>query len=239
LNFYVGWARVVTVVFTYFICRNAPRLCLLLGIISGVILLRSSRAQERQSGVGREVAIPRHLENGEEFEISIPQLIAYGKELFRARWTSQEGAGRPATKGMPNGPGLSQTSKPLNFPFNFNRLSGPDANSCSGCHNIPQAGGGGDIVANVFVLGQRFDFMSFGSADGLPTQGVLDERGTPVTLQTFANQRKTIGMNGSGFIEMLARQITAELQAIRDGVKPGTSRNLFAKGISLELLRGL
>ena len=53
----------------------------------------------------------------------------------------------------------------------------------------------------------------------------------PVTLQTVANSRKTVGMFGSGFIEMLARQITADLQAIRDATAPGTSHDLFSKGI--------
>jgi hypothetical protein len=158
-------------------------------------------------------------------------LIAFGQKLFAARWTSQDGAGRPLAKGTPNGPALSQPSKPLGFPFNFNRLSGPDANSCAGCHNLPQIGGGGDIVANVFVLGQRFDFLTFDANDALPGQGTLDERGRPLTLRTFANERKTIGMNGSGFVEMLARQMTAELQAIRNALVPGTSRNLFAKDI--------
>jgi hypothetical protein len=52
-------------------------------------------------------------------------------------------------------------SAPLLFPRNFNRISAPDANSCAGCHAVPRVGGGGDIVANVFVLGQRFDFATF------------------------------------------------------------------------------
>ena len=60
--------------------------------------------------------------------------------------------------------------------------------------------------------------------DAIPTMASIDERGQFVTQQTFANERKTIGMNGSGFIEMLARQMTADLQAIRDSLVPGTSR---------------
>jgi hypothetical protein len=41
-----------------------------------------------------------------------------------------------------------------------------------------------------------------------------------------------VGMFGSGFIEMLARQIAYELQAIRDATTPGASRDLVSKGIS-------
>jgi hypothetical protein len=110
------------------------------------------------------------------------------------------------------------------------------ANSCSGCHNLPSTGDGGDRVANVFVLGQRFDFMSFNHADALATAGALDERGSFVTQQTFANERKTIGMNGSGFIEMLARQMTADLQAIRDSIPPGTSKTLVPREFSFQPL---
>ena len=60
---------------------------------------------------------------------------------------------------------LSDPNSPLLFPRNFNRISAPDANSCFGCHSQPRAGGGGDVVANVFVLGQRFDFATFDSSD--------------------------------------------------------------------------
>jgi len=60
----------------------------------------------------------------------------------------------------------------------------------------------------------------------------VDEIGNPTTLQTIANFRKTIGMSGSGFIEMLARQITADLQAIRDSTPLGGSNPLISKGIS-------
>src|SRR3989442_1026681 len=43
-------------------------------------------------------------------------------------------------------------------------------------------------------------------------------------------------MFGSGFIEMLARQMTRELQAIRDTVPPEGSAPLVAKGISFGVL---
>lgn len=182
------------------------------------------------SKIGREVAIPRHLQNGEEYKLSIGELIAFGRKLFTAMWTVQEGAGRPLTKGTGNP--LSDPSNPLVFPRNFNRISGPDTNSCSGCHNKPEIGGGGDIVGNVFVLGQRFDFATFDRIDNIHTKGSVDEVGNAVTLQTIANSRKTIGMFGSGFVEMLARQITADLQRIRDNTAPGAQSALVSKGIS-------
>ncbi len=155
----------------------------------------------------------------------------HGEKLFKANWTSQEGGGRPLTKGT--GASLSDPSDPLVFPRNNNRISAPDSNSCAGCHNAPFgiAGGGGDFVTSVFVLGQRFDFSTFDQADSLPTKGAVDEAGTPVTQQTIANRRATLGMFGSGFIEMLARQMTADLQAIRDDTAPGQQNPLISKGI--------
>ena len=54
---------------------------------------------QNHGSVGREVDIARHLQDCEEFEFSIPKLIAFGEKLFRAHWTIQEGAGRPLIKG--------------------------------------------------------------------------------------------------------------------------------------------
>jgi cytochrome c peroxidase len=118
------------------------------------------------------------------------------------------------------------------FPRNTNRISGPDANSCAGCHAQPYAGGGGDFVANVFVLAQRFDFLTFEGSDTRTLRGARDEINRQVTLSESGNSRITIGMFGSGYIEMLARQITADLQAIRDSLPPGGSAELISKGIS-------
>lgn len=184
--------------------------------------------------IGSEKAITKHLQDGEEFELPIQTLLKHGEDLFRAVWTVQEGGGRPFSKGT--GSALSDPAAPLVFPHNFNRISAPDANSCFGCHSLPRVGGGGDIVANVFVLGQRFDFATFDTADPILTRGSRDEAGRPVTEQSIANERATIGMFGSGFIEMLARQMTAELQAIRDSVPPGGSRALVTKGISFGVI---
>jgi hypothetical protein len=44
--------------------------------------------------------------------------------------------------------------------------------------------------------------------------------------------RSTTGLFGSGYLEMLARQITEDLQQVRDAIKPGETRELVAKGIS-------
>src|SRR5438132_916606 len=134
-----------------------------------------------------------------------------------------KGTGRP----------LADPENPLSGSRAFNRLSGPDANSCAACHNAPYgiSGGGGDFVTNVFLLGQRFDFVTFDPKDTLPTRGTVDESGRPATLQTAADPRATTGMFGAGYLEMLARQITEELQGIRDSIKHGETKELVAKGV--------
>jgi hypothetical protein len=208
------------------------------GIVSGSILAVGGEAGRAAdfSQLGREVAVPRHLQDGEEYQTPIRKLLAHGQTLFTAMWTVQEGGGRPLTKGT--GAPLADFSQPLIFPRAFNRISGPDANSCAGCHNAPFGvpGGGGDIVANVFVLGQRFDFATFDDLDRVPTKGAVDESGRPTTQQSIANSRATLGMFGSGFIEMLARQMTTDLQAIRDAMPPGSARALVTKGVSFGTL---
>src|SRR5690348_8379742 len=78
------------------------------------------------SKIGQEVAVPFHLQDGQEFQMTAAQLAAFGKTLFTAMWTSQEGAGRPLTKGTGNP--LSELTRSLIFPQNFNRISGPDTN---------------------------------------------------------------------------------------------------------------
>ena len=208
----------------------------LVGSLLAIFATSLSATVATQSAIGRELSVPVHLVDGEEFATPLDALIAHGRHLFTAVWTIQEGGGRPHTKGT--GAPLSDPGSALEFPRNFNRISAPDSNSCAGCHNSPFGipGGGGDIVANVFVLAQRFDFATFDPFDTMPTRGAMTEAALPATLQTIANSRNTLGMFGSGFIEMLARQITVDLRATRDSLAPGQSVELRSKGISFGTL---
>jgi hypothetical protein len=211
--------------------KSLRRMCQWLVFPTSFLVAIVAWAQNPNSQVGKEVAIPIHLQNGEEFTTPLHKLIEYGAQLFNAKFTVQEGAGRPLTKG--NGLPLSDPNSQLVFPRNFDRLSSPDANSCSGCHNAPVVGAGGDRVTEVFVLAQRFDHLTFDPTDPIPTRGAKDESGKFVTMDNATNDRKTIGMNGSGFVEMLARQMTADLQAERDATPPGTSTPLISRRVSL------
>src|SRR6266702_7635982 len=123
------------------------------------VLALGASASRLSAQTEREVAIPVHLRDGEEFSTPLKKLLKFGESLFTANWTTEEGGGRPLTKGT--GAGLSDPNSPLVFPRNFNRISAPDMNSCSGCHNKPVVGGGGEFGTLVFVLGKRFDFVTF------------------------------------------------------------------------------
>ena len=101
---------------------------------------------------------------------------------------------------------------------------------------MPTPGAGGDRVTEVFVLAQRFDRLTFDHNDGIGTRGAVDESGKLVTMENAMNDRKTVGMNGSGFVEMLARQMTADLQSQRDATPPGRSTQLMSKGVSFGVL---
>jgi hypothetical protein len=63
-----------------------------------------AQAFKCSGAIGCEVAIPQHLQDGEEFTIPLPQLIDYGHKLFDAKFTVEEGAGRPLGEREAGGP---------------------------------------------------------------------------------------------------------------------------------------
>src|SRR5260370_37352343 len=93
--------------------------------VVGVFLLRAAMSGQttapRTSRIGREVALSHRLADDEEFSILPKNLLEYGKSLFMANWTEEEGGGRPGTKGT--GAALSDPSKPLVGDRSFNRIS--------------------------------------------------------------------------------------------------------------------
>ncbi len=119
-------------------------------------------------------------------------LTGVGGDLFDAKFTALDGAGRPhATQAIiPTKTGRRTVS-------GFARTSGPDSNGCASCHNDPVSGGAGDFVTNVFVS-EGFSQFDFDSTD-----------------PQFSNERGTNHLFGAGLIELLAREMTQDLQALR------------------------
>jgi cytochrome c peroxidase len=145
--------------------------------------------------IGERPAVDRHLEQSDidQGVYSLEALLDAGQQLFDARFNLLDGQGRPLSTGTGAPRAHGQPA--------FIRTSGPDSNSCAGCHNQPSSGGAGDFVANVFVLAQALDPVT-DSVDG-----------------AFSNERNTPGMFGAGAIEMLAREMTSELVAIREAAR--------------------
>jgi cytochrome c peroxidase len=164
--------------------------------------------------IGERPACPPHMDQNKinSNQLSFKDIFVQGNMLFNARFNALDGQGRPGSTG-------AGAPRPLGQPA-FIRTSAPDSNACSGCHNLPRSGGGGDIVANVFVLAQVLDPVTFS-----------------VSPQ-FSNERNTLGMFGAGPIEMLAREMSQELIAIREQARSQSAqsglpvqRELWAKGV--------
>jgi hypothetical protein len=165
--------------------------------------------------IGERPALEHHVDQKDidSGKLGLRELFKDGQLLFDAKFNRLDGQGRPGSTGAGVPRGAKQPA--------FIRTSGPDSNSCMGCHSDPRSGGAGDFVANVFVLAQERD----------PVVMTLDVRDS--------NERNTLGMMGAGPIEMLAREMTAELIATREETAKearacgqGVRRPLSAKGVS-------
>lgn len=180
-----------------------------------VLPMASTAAPPADVTIGERGAIDEHVDQAaiDAGRTTLRTLIQAGQKLFDARFNALDGEGRPASTGT-GAPRMPDQP-------DFIRTSGPDSNACSGCHVQPRSGGAGDFVANVFVLAQVAD----------PVVTSLDPE--------FSNERNTLGMFGSGPIEMLAREMSTELIGIREAAKAEAARtsqpvtaDLVAKGVS-------
>jgi len=152
---------------------------------------------------------------------ALPGLISRGRELFKAKFTTADGAGRPkATQA------IVPTKRKFGVNPAFSRLSGPDSSACSGCHNDPILGASGDFVANVFVS-EGFESAQFDTTD-----------------PSFSSERHTTSLMGAGLVELLAREMTADLRAARDEAVArarasgaDVDADLVAKGVRFGMLR--
>ncbi len=169
-------------------------------LLAGLLLAAtpvSAIAQDAGTAPWEERIIATPLERGEfTGELSrdrLDALTAIGEKLFKAKFTPLDGVGRPmATQA------IIPTKRRRETRLEFQRMAGMDAGSCASCHNEPVAGGAGDFVANVFVS-EGFSDADFDSID-----------------PQFSNERNTNHLFGAGLIELLAREMTVELQASRD-----------------------
>ncbi|PVB62241.1 di-heme oxidoredictase family protein [Labrenzia sp. 011] len=125
----------------------------------------------------------------------IAVLQPLGERLFSAKFTTLDGAGRPDATSA-----IVPTKARRRSPLPFQRLAGMDANACASCHNEPVVGGAGAFTANVFVS-EGFESADFDTID-----------------PQFSNERNTNAVQGSGLIELLAREMTQDLRRQRQAV---------------------
>lgn len=137
-------------------------------------------------------------------------LTDVGQALFVTKFNKLDGAGRP---------GATQAIIPTKVRHRseqaFARLAGPDAQACSSCHNDPLVGGAGDFVTNVFVS-EGFTNANFDTSD-----------------PQFSNERGTNHLFGAGLIELLAREMSADLAALRKAALRDAARHGEAVSIAL------
>jgi len=144
--------------------------------------------------------------------MTFQDIFIIGGAFAEVDYNACDGQGRPATTGdgqkrMPGQPRMIRTS-------------GPEANSCFGCHAQPRAGGSGDFVANTFNGAENLD----------PVTDSIDP--------SLSNERGTTGMFGAGYIELLGNEMTAELKSQAKTYKnQGYSGNatLSSKGVDFKV----
>lgn len=167
---------------------------------------------EVSGALGQVQAMP----SGTLSKAELDELIKAGERLFTAKFTKAEGAGRPAATQA-----ILPTKRRNPALTAFARTSGPDANACSSCHNDPIVGGAGDFVTTTFVS-EGFTNADFDTTD-----------------PQFSNERGTNHLFGAGLIELLAREMTADLHQQRDEALTIARQNnqpqtiaLMTKGVS-------
>lgn len=143
---------------------------------------------ERTRALGAIAEMPTGILSKTELD----SLRTTGEALFGANFTTLDGVGRPqATQA------IDPTRRKHPREQVFFRTAGPDAGSCGACHNQPALGGAGDFVTNVFAS-EGFESADFDSLD-----------------PQFSSERGTNHLFGAGLVELLAREMSHELQSIR------------------------
>ena len=157
-----------------------------------------------------------------ETEAAFDEAFEHGDELFETTFNALDGVGANVGNGqrftrIPRADLANTGQWATHFPA---RVTGPNAESCNGCHNTPSDDGAGPAAANVHRDPQH--------------TGVLRrfiERNTPHTFATGAPQR-------------LAEEMTAVLQAIRQDARNqvcaaggSVTKNLIAKTVDFGTIK--
>jgi hypothetical protein len=175
---------------------------------------RDSVQRRTPAPIGDQGEIGDHLDQNRinSGEARFQEIFSQGAKLFQARFNKLDGQGRPTFTNQGPRPAVNE---------NFIRTGGPDSGSCWSCHNIPRSGGGGDFNSLMFT--------------GLHFRNPPEMN----TLTSLTNHRTGPSVFGDGLKEMLAREISDELRAIRAAAKAealssgqSVTKPLVSKGVS-------
>src|SRR5262245_36467998 len=164
------------------------------------------------------LALVQQGQNGAAFDLA----FEHGDELFETKFNALDGVGAHVGDGLrftrrpradQAGPGEWATHQP-------SRATGPNATSCSSCHNQPGDDGAGGPESNAV-------------RDPLHAAN-----------PRYMIQRNTPHLFGAGAVQRLGEEMTVQLRAIRSALEAqvqqsgaSASRALVAKGVSFGLLR--
>jgi hypothetical protein len=173
-------------------------------------------------------ALSTHLNQADiaSGKLTFGEIFRFGQQIFTTNFNKCDGAGRPARDAAAgaHGVGNERPIDPLSRP-RFTMLSGPDSTSCASCHNEPEVGGAGSFNTNLReqavdcdpVAGVFFNLSLFGT--GSNQRPCRPPVGTPTStgggFNNVFNERGSLGLFGSGAIELLSREMTDDLQDLQ------------------------
>ena len=134
-----------------------------------------------------------------------------GDELFEIKYNAIDGVGI----NVGNGRRFSRMPRPdLDGPMSWasvlpHRITGPNGDSCVGCHSLPTADGAGEIADNTV----RID---------------------PNREQNGTIERQAPHMFGVGAQQMLAEEMTTDLQALRDAAVESSCSTRRSQTVALQ-----
>ena len=185
-----------------------------------------AQTQPQPAPPGESPALGERLTLDEVRDLGLKQLRREGMRIFTTRFNTYDGLGDgPMDHADPSQPGGRPT---LQGNGTFLRLNGLDSQTCVECHSIVSnatspptfgVGGVGGVSANAMA----------GLLD--PDVDDTDGAGFASIRGRFINPPFNFGLGG---IELLAREMTAELQALAASAEaqPGVEVPLVTKGIS-------
>lgn len=177
---------------------------------------------------GDQPAIKKHL-NQRDIEtgrMTLPDVIDAGEHLFIAEFNRLDGVA-------------------MRTNANFNRIIGPDTQSCADCHFKPVIGGAGPNAANVFAVPSdpsRLDLTDPRNSNHLFGAGALELLGIEMSQKLLAlerNARAEAKANGKPVtVKLTVKGVEfGELTVLPDGTSDktkvvGIDRNLILKPFS-------